>query len=70
MKQNLDLANQFGATAPRELVLITKQLLYFERYAKALAPDYNMARDIYLLRNIFPEAVAAKAAELGISFPD
>jgi hypothetical protein len=29
-----------------------------------------MARDIYLLRNIFPEAVAAKAAELGISFPD
>ena len=70
MKQNLELANQFGATAPRELVLITKQLLYFERYAKALAPDYNMARDIYLLKNIFPEAVAAKAAELGITFPD
>ncbi|MEY2475658.1 MAG: hypothetical protein QOG87_973 [Actinomycetota bacterium] len=70
MKQNLDLANQFGATAPRELVLITKQLLYFERYAKALAPDYNMARDVYLLKNIFPEAVAAKAAELGVTFPD
>jgi predicted unusual protein kinase regulating ubiquinone biosynthesis (AarF/ABC1/UbiB family) len=70
MKQNLDLAKQFGATAPRELVLITKQLLYFERYAKALAPDYNMARDIYLLKNIFPEAVAAKAAELGVTLPD
>jgi predicted unusual protein kinase regulating ubiquinone biosynthesis (AarF/ABC1/UbiB family) len=70
MKQNLELANQFGATAPRELVLITKQLLYFERYAKALAPDYNMARDVYLLKNIFPEAAAAKAAELGVTFPD
>jgi predicted unusual protein kinase regulating ubiquinone biosynthesis (AarF/ABC1/UbiB family) len=70
MKQNLELANQFGATAPRELVLITKQLLYFERYAKALAPDYNMSRDVYLLKNIFPEAVAAKAAELGVTFPD
>ena len=70
MKQNLDLAKQFGATAPRELVLITKQLLYFERYAKALAPDYNMARDVYLLKNIFPEAVAEKAAELGVTLPD
>ena len=70
MKQNLDLAKQFGATAPRELVLITKQLLYFERYAKALAPDYNMARDVYLLKNIFPEAAAAKATELGVTFPD
>jgi len=70
MKQNLDLAKQFGATAPRELVLITKQLLYFERYAKALAPDYNMARDLYLLKNIFPEAVAEKAAERGVSLPD
>jgi predicted unusual protein kinase regulating ubiquinone biosynthesis (AarF/ABC1/UbiB family) len=70
MKQNMDLATQFGATAPRELVLITKQLLYFERYAKALAPDYNMARDVYLLKNIFPEAAAAKAAELGVTFPD
>ena len=55
---------------PRELVAVVKQVLYFERYAKALAPDYNMARDIFLLKNIFPEAVAAKAAELGITFPD
>jgi predicted unusual protein kinase regulating ubiquinone biosynthesis (AarF/ABC1/UbiB family) len=70
MKQNLEMANQFGATAPRELVLITKQLLYFERYAKALAPDYNMARDIYLLKNIFPEEVAKRAAELGVELPD
>ena len=70
MRQNLALAEQFGAKSPREMVLITKQLLYFERYAKELAPDYNMARDIFLLRNVFPEAVAEKAAQLGIEFPD
>lgn len=70
MKENIVLAEQFGAKAPRELVLISKQLLYFERYSKELAPDYNMARDLYLIRNVFPEAVAAKVAELGITLPD
>src|SRR5262249_10727174 len=43
MKQQLDLAQEYGAQAQRELVLVTKQLMYFERYAKHLAPDYNMA---------------------------
>src|SRR5690606_18364964 len=33
LKANLELANQFGATTPKELVLVSKQLLYFERYA-------------------------------------
>lgn len=70
MKQNISLAEQFGAKAPRELVLTSKQLLYFERYSKELAPDYNMARDLYLIRNVFPEAVAARAAELGITLPE
>jgi predicted unusual protein kinase regulating ubiquinone biosynthesis (AarF/ABC1/UbiB family) len=70
MKQNLQLAEQFGATSPRELVLVTKQLLYFERYAKELAPNYNMARDLFLVKNVFPDAVAAKAAAEGIEFPE
>ncbi len=30
---------------PREFVLITKQLLYFDRYAKALAPNLNIFTD-------------------------
>lgn len=70
LKTNLELADQFGATAPRELVLVSKQLLYFERYAKTLAPDYVLARDLYLLKNIFPEEVAAAAAERGITLPE
>lgn len=70
LKANLELADQFGATVPRELVLTAKQLLYFERYSKTLAPDYVMARDLYLLKNVFPEDVAKAAADRGITLPD
>ena len=55
--------------AQSELVLVTKQLLYFERYAKVLAPEYNMSRDLFLVKNVFPEDVARVAAERGITFP-
>jgi predicted unusual protein kinase regulating ubiquinone biosynthesis (AarF/ABC1/UbiB family) len=70
LKANLDLANQYGATAPKELVLVSKQLLYFERYSKTLAPDYVLARDLFLLKNIFPDEVAKAAAERGVTLPD
>ena len=69
-KMNLELAQQMGARLPQELMLIAKQVFYFERYVKAMAPAYTMARDIFLMRNVFPEAVAAKAAELGIELPE
>jgi predicted unusual protein kinase regulating ubiquinone biosynthesis (AarF/ABC1/UbiB family) len=59
-----------GGGTPRELQLIVKQLLYFERYSKQLAPHWPMFRDLYLVRNVLPEAVAAKAAGLGVKFPD
>ena len=70
LKANLELANQYGATAPKELLLVSKQLMYFERYARTLAPDYVLARDLFLLKNIFPDAVAASAAEQGIDLPE
>jgi len=70
MQQNLELSKSLGVIAPRQLVLITKQLLYFERYAKELAPNYNMSRDIFLLRNVFPDEVAATAAERGVPLPE
>jgi predicted unusual protein kinase regulating ubiquinone biosynthesis (AarF/ABC1/UbiB family) len=66
----LEMAKQYGMQAPKEMVLVAKQLLYMERYTKGLAPDWQIATDLYLVKNIFPEAVAAKAAELGITFPD
>ncbi len=70
LKQNLQLADQFGIQSPKELVLISKQLLYFERYAKAMAPDYILARDMYLIKNILPDLVAATCEERGIVLPD
>ena len=30
----------------------------------------NMSRDIFLLRNVFPDEVAAAALERGITFPE
>src|ERR687897_829193 len=70
LRQQLELQREYSARAARELVLVSKQLLYFERYAKELAPSYNMARDLFLLQNVFPEAVARLGAERGITFPD
>ncbi|MDQ2650956.1 MAG: AarF/UbiB family protein [Actinomycetota bacterium] len=66
----VSMMDAVGAESPQELVLVTKQLLYFERYAKALAPDWALARDLYLVKNVFPEEVAKKAADEGIELPD
>ena len=70
LKANLELAQQLGLTAPKELVLVSKQLLYFERYAKVLAPGYVLARDAFLVRNVFPDDVAQLVANQGITLPD
>jgi predicted unusual protein kinase regulating ubiquinone biosynthesis (AarF/ABC1/UbiB family) len=70
MTEQLALAEEYGARAQRELVLVTKQLLYFERYAKGLAPDYNMARDLFLVKNVFPDDVARIVEERNLTLPD
>jgi predicted unusual protein kinase regulating ubiquinone biosynthesis (AarF/ABC1/UbiB family) len=67
---SLDMMKQFGLTAPREMVLFSKQMLYMERYIKGLAPEWQLASDPFLLKNIFPEEAAKKAVELGMQFPD
>ncbi|MBV8959765.1 MAG: hypothetical protein JO087_13430, partial [Actinobacteria bacterium] len=46
----LTVATRYRVKLPRELVLIVKQLLYFERYALALAPDYPLLADPYILQ--------------------
>lgn len=60
----------WGVASPEELVLFGKQLGYFERYARELAPDWVLGKDLFLYRNLFPEAVAKKATDLGIELPD
>jgi len=68
-KQQIALAESMGAKAPQELMLVAKQIFYFERYVKGLAPNYQMIKDLFLTKNVFPEA-AARAAELGVIFPE
>jgi predicted unusual protein kinase regulating ubiquinone biosynthesis (AarF/ABC1/UbiB family)/CBS domain-containing protein len=70
VNMSVQMAEQYGAKAPAEMVLFGKQVLYMERYLKGLAPGYAMLRDPYLVKNIFPEAARKKAAELGIEMPD
>ena len=70
MSQQLALQQEYGARAARELVLVTKQLMYFERYAKELAPDYNMSRDLFLVSNVFPDEVERLVKERGLTLPD
>lgn len=60
---------EWGIASPEELVLFGKQLGYFERYATQLAPGWVLGQDLYLFRNVFPEAVAEKAAALGVTMP-
>lgn len=50
----LDSLVSLGAVAPRELVLVAKQILYVERYMADLAPHWELARDAGLLTNIHP----------------
>lgn len=64
------IGRQWGVTSPEELVLFGKQLGYFERYATTMAPGWVMGRDLYLFRNVFPDEVARRAEELGLTLPD
>jgi ubiquinone biosynthesis protein len=48
----LRVATSYHVVLPRELVLVVKQLLYFERYAKELAPDYKILADPSILGHV------------------
>jgi predicted unusual protein kinase regulating ubiquinone biosynthesis (AarF/ABC1/UbiB family) len=68
--QSLQMLKQFDAKVPTELVLVAKQLMYVDRYTKALAADYSLTADPFVVKNIFPEEAAAKALALGVTFPE
>ncbi len=66
----VSIGRQWGVTSPEELVLFGKQLGYFERYATTMAPGWVMGSDLYLFRNVFPDEVARRVEELGITLPE
>jgi predicted unusual protein kinase regulating ubiquinone biosynthesis (AarF/ABC1/UbiB family) len=57
----VQVATDHHVRLPRELVSVVKQLLYFERYAKDLAPGYAMFADPAILQHVMPaDAVVAQ----------
>jgi len=44
---------------PRDFVLVTKQMLYFDRYAKKLAPNLNVFRDPRLVTPLAMDVLMA-----------
>jgi len=57
------VARENHMTLPREFVLITKQMLYFDRYAKLLAPQLNIFKDPRLLVGMMDDIRRARAEQ-------
>ncbi len=53
-------AVRHGLRLPRDFVLVVKQMLYFDRYAKILAPSLNVFRDPRLMAALTMDMMQAK----------
>lgn len=58
------LAKEYDVRLPRELVLISKQLLYVERYMKLLAPDWALLADPSFIGYFGNMVIAAEQSRL------
>ena len=58
-----EVATRHRMYMPKEFVLITKQMLYFDRYAKLLAPQLNIFRDPRLLTSMILDIQKARALD-------
>src|SRR5690606_21634999 len=47
------IGTRYEVRLPRDLVLVAKQMLYFERYAKLMAPDWAILNDPELIGFLF-----------------
>jgi len=56
-------ATRHRVKMPNEFILITKQLLYFDRYAKALAPKLNVFTDPRLVLGMMQDIQKARAQQ-------
>jgi aarF domain-containing kinase len=54
------VARRHRMSMPREFVLITKQILYFDRYAKLLAPKLNVFTDPRLIAGLMMDIQKAR----------
>lgn len=61
----LQVATRYHVVLPRELVLVAKQLLYFERYGKRLAPDYAILSDPDIVADLLGPPASPAGTESG-----
>jgi aarF domain-containing kinase len=52
---------------PKEFVLITKQMLYFDRYAKLLAPKLNVFTDPRIVMSMMQDIMKARAESQAVA---
>lgn len=55
------VASKHRMSMPKEFVLITKQMLYFDRYAKLLAPKLNVFTDPRLIMSLMMDITKARS---------
>jgi aarF domain-containing kinase len=54
---------RYRAAMPRDFVLILKQMIYFDRYAKLLAPKLNIFSDPRIIRNLMEDMLLARTTQ-------
>lgn len=69
IKALIGMGKQYRTSSPEELILVGKQLGYFERYAIELAPNWALGTDPFVFKNVFPAEVAALSTARGIHLP-
>jgi len=55
-----EVSSRHRMKMPKEFVLITKQMLYFDRYARLLAPSLNVFADPRLVASLMTEVMKAR----------
>jgi predicted unusual protein kinase regulating ubiquinone biosynthesis (AarF/ABC1/UbiB family) len=66
LTQVVKVATAHKVRLPREMVSVVKQLVYFERYAKDLAPDYRMFADPAVLQHLVEARPVVERPELSV----
>ncbi|MCB9728328.1 MAG: AarF/ABC1/UbiB kinase family protein [Deltaproteobacteria bacterium] len=69
MPEATRVAYRYGITLPGEFLLILKQLLFFDRYAKLAAPGLNVFSDFYLVDFLFTPQAAGAGIDFNLMMP-
>ena len=63
------MAFRYGIRLPSEFLLILKQLLFFDRYAKLMAPKLNVFSDWQLVDFLFGPLAVKSGLDFNVLFP-